>query len=146
VRLKRKVTIPFLLFLLLLCGCTAAQNKCAPRSARLRSIAAEKYGAAYQTSTNSDRHFAIVRKQEKESSLNPNPALHFFVYDMKKGVVVFEDNVGAARVRWINSRQIEVAVTPGTVSRDRADEIPGYRVDVETGLKSLILGDRRSRE
>ena len=145
-RLERKMTIPFLSFLLLLCGCTAARNKCAPRRARLRSVAVEKYGAFYRTSFNSDRRFAIVRKQEKESALDPNPALQFFVFDMKNGVVVFEDNVGAARVRWNNSRQIEVVVTPGTVSRDRADEIPGYRVDVETGLKFLIPGDRRSHE
>jgi hypothetical protein len=149
-RCGRKVTVPSVWILpwilLSLCGCASLWNQCAPKGTRLEIVAVEKCGPSYRTEYNADRGFVIIRKQEKESALNPNPALRFFVYDVKRAAVVFEDSLGAARVSWINSRQIEVAVVPGAVRSGRAEEIPGYRFDVETGVKSSMSGNRRSGE
>jgi hypothetical protein len=146
VKLERKTMIPLLPFFLLLAGCAAVQKKPALPGTPLESVAARKYGAAFRTIFNSDRRFAVVLKREKNPALNPHPPLQFFIWDAERESVVFDDEPGPADVRWIDSREIEVTVTPGAVSRGRAGEIAGYRFDVSTGGKSPIPGGRQSRE
>ncbi len=119
-------------------GCSSLHKSIAEQETALKAMAVQKYGAAFELLFNNSKDFAIVVKQKKSSSLDPNPPLAFFVYNMKESKIIFEDSPGKATVIWKNNNQVEVRLVLGTISTENEENNYGYYFDVLKEVKSNI--------
>lgn len=131
------------IFLLFLVSCAASQKPFAEQEAILKKLSLEKFGVSFRLSYNIDQSFALSIKQEKTTNQNPNPVLQFFVFDVAKNVTVFEDNVAGGKVRWKNPDQIEVILTPGTVSTEDNNKLYGYLYNVKLKTKADLNSSKK---
>ncbi|MFA7227741.1 MAG: hypothetical protein WC061_01800 [Melioribacteraceae bacterium] len=127
-----------LIMIILLTGCAASQKTSAEKEVILKKFSADRFGASSETFYNSDSTYALIVGQSKSTSLNPNPVLRFFVYDIKGEVIVIEDGFSSGRVFWKDKSHIEVTVTHGIVSAEDDDNISGYIYDVSSGTRSAL--------
>ena len=129
--------------ILLFINCAGSNNAFKDLEVVLRKHSLEKYGIAFSIIYNSDKSYSIVVKQEKSTAKNPNPILQFFVYEMGKDKIIFEDSVPAGRIKWKSNNQIEVTVTPEMVSTEDNVNLYGYIYNVDirtkTGLNSKSI-------
>jgi hypothetical protein len=130
-----------LISVVLLIGCAGSENTMDIKNDVLKKISLEKYGPESQISYNSDRSYSLVVKQGKSTPKDPNPFLRFFVYGMKNGEIIFEENLPAGKVNWKNNYQIEVSLTPEVISAKENNKLYGYIYDVRLGIKT----DRNSK-
>ncbi len=61
----------------------------------------------------------------------------FFVFDLSRNEILFEDSLENARVFWEDETHVKVLVTPGIVQGVVPREY-GYRYDVVSGRKELL--------
>ncbi|MCX6169619.1 MAG: hypothetical protein NTX65_09770 [Ignavibacteriales bacterium] len=128
------VSLFSILFLFNCAGSGAALDK---QDSLLKKLSMEKFGSESQIIYNSDKSYSLVVKQEKSTVKNPNPVLQFFVYGLRKDKIVFEESVPAGRIKWITRNQIEVVVTPGTISTEDK-KLYGYIYNVDLGTKAEL--------
>lgn len=132
--------------LLFLVGCAASQKPFAEQEAILKKLSLERFGISFQLLYNTDQSFALSIKREKAANQNPNPVLQFFVFDVAKSIIVFEDNVAGGKVRWKNSDEIEVLLTPGTVSTEDNNKLYGYLYNVKLKTKADLNFSKKNQK
>lgn len=123
---------------LLLTGCFVTQKTFSEQDVNLKKLSVEKFGASFHILYNNKRSFALVLKQEKSSVQNPKPVLQFFIYEMKKDKIIFEESVPAGKIKWKTNNQIEVIVTPETISTEDNNKLYGYIYDVDLRTKTEL--------
>lgn len=119
-------------------GCSASQKTFTEQEVLLKKLAIEKYGAVFNLLYNTEKSYSVVVSQRKASLQEPNPVLRFFVYNMTKEKIVFEDNVAGGKITWINNQQIEISVTPGAISTELNNNNYGYIYNVKMNTKAKI--------
>ncbi|MHB8906719.1 MAG: hypothetical protein ACYC4T_01260 [Melioribacteraceae bacterium] len=125
-----------LIFFLLLAGCSVTQKTLTRQESVLKKLSLEKFGTSSRLIYNSDKSYSIVVKQEKSTAKNPNPLLQFFVYDIGKDKIIFEESIPAGKIKWRNNRQFEVTITPEMISTEDSNKLYGYIYDVDLGTKT----------
>ena len=95
-------------------------------------LAIDKYGAGFESLFNRTKTAVLCVKRSKPTQLNPQQRISFFVYDMKAGSIIFEDEIPNGSVIWNDESSVLVTVVPGTVkSEDQANPSrPGYIYDL----------------
>jgi hypothetical protein len=124
--------------LFFLINCSASHKTFTEQEVILKKLSIEKYGTTFHLMYNTEKSYSVVVKQEKTTAQNPNPVLQFFVFDMGKEIIVFEDNVVGGRTSWKNNDQIEVVFTPGMISTEDNNKIYGYIYNVKLKTKTDI--------
>ena len=103
-----------------------------------RTLAEKKLGkgAAFFFNADKSRVICLIKKSDASSRRSAS-SIRFFVYDLGKKRVVFEDAQANASVSWVGPDRIRVAITPGIVKVDREGEsgFYGYDYDLELGRK-----------
>ncbi len=79
--------------------------------------AAEKFGGNYSTSFNSDSSFVICSNKILTKAAD---TFSFFVIDVKKQAIVFNDQVQKGNLIWLNDSNIKVTWTPGIIKGDES--------------------------
>lgn len=125
-----------LFFSLLLINCAGSDNAFERQESVLKKLSLEKFGISSRLIYNSDKSCSIVVKQEKSTAKNPNPLLQFFVYDLRKDKIIFEESFTGGRIKWKNNRLIEVTFTPEMISTEDSNKLYGYIYDVDLGTKT----------
>lgn len=125
-----------LILFLLLAGCSVTQKTLTRQESVLKKLSLEKFGTSSRLIYNSDKSYSIVVKQEKSTAKNPNPLLQFFVYDIGKDKIIFEESIPAGKIKWRNNRQFEVTITPEMISTEDSNKLYGYIYDVDLGTKT----------
>ncbi len=114
---------------------TPRQDGTAPDRPAYETLAAEKYGEAAEIVMNADESYVLVRDRAPFEAARPLPRVRFFVYDMKAGEVVYEDEV-QGEVAWADAHHLNVYLMPGNVQADGRPS--GYRLDVRTGTRQPL--------
>jgi hypothetical protein len=135
-RLNMKNKFYLLITLLFLIRCSAIQTTLSDQEEYLKKLSADKFGTSFFISYNDTKSFALVVNQQKSTVKNPNPVLQFFVYDVGKSKISFEESVPAGKIKWKNNNQLEVVITPGTVSTEENGKLYGYIYNVSLGTKT----------
>jgi len=117
-------------------NCSSSEKTFAEKEIVLNKLSVEKFGVSFQTTYNADNSFALVVEKAKVTSKNPNPFLRFFIYGLGESKIIFEDNVAGGLASWKNDAQIEVAITPGTVSTEEIGKLYGYVYNVISKIKT----------
>lgn len=117
-------------------NCSSSEKTFAEKKIALKKLSVEKFGVSFQATYNADNSFALVVKEAKATSQNPNPFLRFFIYGLSESKIIFEDNVAGGLANWENDELIEVTITPGTVSTEEAGKLYGYIYNVISKTKT----------
>ncbi len=129
--------IPYFCITLFCIQCNASRSKHAESKINAdgkpyRKIARDKYknGVVYIFNTQKT-HVLCVKKVNTEKNF-PFPPLAFFLYDLQKDKIRFEDASAGGEVKWLNDSQIIVSWIPGTVKGDEEKEgmSTGYIYDL----------------
>ncbi|MHB8931267.1 MAG: hypothetical protein ACYC5R_11795 [Melioribacteraceae bacterium] len=125
-----------LILFLLLAGCSVTQKTLTRQESVLKKLSLEKFGTSSRLIYNSDKSYSIVVKQEKSTAKNLNPLLQFFVFEMGRDKIIFEESIPAGKIKWRNNRQFEVTITPEMISTEDSNKLYGYIYDVDLGTKT----------
>jgi hypothetical protein len=132
----RKKSFAYFIPLLFFINCSASHKIFTEQEVVLKKLSMEKYGTTFHIMYNENKSYSVVVKQEKATAQNPNPVLHFFVFDLVEEKIIFEDNMAGGKIAWKNNDQIEVTVTPGTLSTELNNKIYGYLYSVTLKTKA----------
>ena len=138
--IQRRANMTFLFFIFtpLACSGTHEENKNLSIKEQYQSIAVAKYQGNVQYLFNQNRSQVICFKFSKPTGLKPHPELDFFIYDLNKENILFEDSLMNARVSWINNSQVQVEFIPEIISEDENQAKSGYIYDVNMMQKLPI--------
>ena len=126
----------FAMFVILLISSFACSNRDVVRSElskpQYETLALEKYGSGFESAFNSSRTAVLCFRRSKPTLLYPQQQVSFFVYDVKAGSVVFEDDIPNGSVGWNDESSVLVTVVPGTVKAEDqpSQPRPGYIYDL----------------
>lgn len=104
-------------------------------SGTYKSIAAEKYGTGIEYLFNEPRTYVVCLKRIKPTAEAPQNQTNFFIYDLGKEKIIFEESSIDAQVKWKNDSQVQVKITPGIVSGDETEDDFIYLYDVKAEKK-----------
>lgn len=119
-------------------SCCASSKNSSPEKTTpaYETLAGQKYKSTVQYLFNAGRNYVLCVHRDRPAAAKAGGTLAFFVYDLKKERLIFEDSLTDGHVNWIDEHQIQVTNIPGIV---RVDEFPketrGYVFDVTTGKK-----------
>lgn len=89
---------------------------------KYKSIAIEKLSTPTEYIFNSTKTIVICTDRSKNVASDPTQVLHFFVYDIEKDSVIYEDSVLGGKINWFSNSIIEIGRTPGIVSGKEGEE------------------------
>jgi len=81
-----------------------------------KQIAEQKLGDKVECELNSNMNYALCKKIIPEPKLNPNQLIEFFVYDIQKGEIIFEDKIANAKISWYNNTQLLITRQKGYIT------------------------------
>jgi len=119
-------------------NCSASQKTFTEQEVILKKFSIEKYGATFHLIYNTEKSYSVVVKQEKATVQNPSPVLQFFIFDLEKEKIVFEDNLAGGKINWKSNDLVEIIVTPGIISTEDNNKIYGYIYNVKLKTKTDI--------
>ena len=129
-----KVFIVFIMGPLACCG-TQEKRKTRSTQNEYQSIAITKYQGNIEYIFNDSQSHVICLTFSKPQAMHPHPELKFFIFDLSKGKILFEDSLLNAKVSWISNSQAEVELIPEIISGDEDITKSGYVFDVNTMKK-----------
>ncbi|MGD9489665.1 MAG: hypothetical protein AB7W47_16715 [Calditrichaceae bacterium] len=128
------------------CSGPKKSGSTSPADEPYKQLAVQKYQNKITYSFNSDTTLVICARQEKPTSRRPFSNVQFFVYDLIKKSVVYEDKLPMGSVRWYDKDQLELNTIPGIVSGKEDNGARVYIVNLKTGKKQLRHGGKEVKE
>lgn len=101
-------------------------------------IATEKYQTNIEYILNSNKSYVLCIKQDKPTSKVLYPPLAFFVYDLQRNKIVYEESEIIATIRWLNNTQIKVSLIPGVVSGLEESDMKALGFVYDLGLNRKL--------
>ncbi|MFC2129866.1 hypothetical protein ACFLSQ_00370 [Bacteroidota bacterium] len=96
----------------------------------------KKYSGGIMYIPNSLNTYMLCISQEKPNAENPFPALKFFIFDMEKQEIVYEESLENGFVNWRNDYQIRIDLIPGQVKSDE-ESLNYYIYDLKKKKKYI---------
>lgn len=116
--IKNFLVLLFILFLLF--GCVQTNRLSQPETFNSKKtyqqIAQKKFGDKVDFKLNSDGSYALCKKIIPEPKLNPNQPIEFFVYDIKKEEIIYENKIANAKISWHNNTQLLITKQKGYIT------------------------------
>jgi hypothetical protein len=132
------------LFFLLISACASAPKNSAnlPQEKKTEQSTSEKYKALaiskYETDIeyvfNESKTVVVCAQSQKRTIEKPRHSLKFFVYDVAKDRVIFEESLADGEVVWKNDHEIKITQRLGTAQKDGSNMVT-YVFDVITQKK-----------
>lgn len=116
--LKNGLVHLFILYLLFGCISTNKLSNTENSSSKMtyQEIAKNKFGEYFKYKLNEDKSYALCQKVFPEPALRPNQLIEFFVYDIQKGEIIYENKIARAKISWYNNTQLLVVEQKGYVT------------------------------
>ena len=99
------------------------------------SLAKEKYGTDFAIVKNELGTLILCYKEDKKKS-QPHTSVEYFVYDLNKKEIIFEEKLNDADIKWLDDHSIEIRITPEVISGD--DDITVFILNVLTKEKQKL--------
>ncbi len=100
-----------------------------------QQIAQQKFGEHIEYKLNSDKSYALCQKVIPESALKPNQLIEFFVYDIQKGEIIYENKIARAKISWYNNTQLLVVEQKGYITDPSDTGKLSYIFDLQSKKK-----------
>ncbi|PID88158.1 MAG: hypothetical protein CSB06_01580 [Bacteroidia bacterium] len=96
-----------------------------------QKTALRKYGTDTLSAVN-ETHTFVLFQQASKSRSNPYAKTHFFVYDLKRNEVIYEDSIPSASVRWHTAQSLLISRQKGIIQDTEDDGKIRYIYDLNT--------------
>jgi len=110
----------YLCILLVLCGCIPnkklSQKDTSNSKMTYQQIAQKKFGEKVEYKLNPNKSYALCKKMIPEPILNPNQLIEFFIYDIQKEEIIYEDKIANAKISWHNNTQLLITKQKGYIT------------------------------
>lgn len=100
-----------------------------------QQVAKEKFGEEVEFKFNSDKNYVICEKVNSKLQPNPNQLKEFFVYDITKGAIIYEDKIASAKIEWYNKSQLLITKQRGYITNPEDTGKWTYVFDLKTKRK-----------
>lgn len=100
-------------------------------------LAKEKYSGDINYLSNKERTFVICVKRNKTNSVTPHSTINFFVYDIRSGNIIYEEERISAEVGWKDNTGVQVSIIPEIINEDDPPNKNDFIFDVK--LKKKIF-------
>ena len=117
------------------CSTSKMDSQRSSNSQTYKSIAAGKYGKGIEYLFNEPKTYVVCLKRVKPTAQAPQNQTSFFIYDLEKEEIIFEESSIDAEVKWKSDTQVEVKITPGIISGDETEDDFIYLYDVRSRKK-----------
>ncbi|OGU36901.1 MAG: hypothetical protein A2068_01000 [Ignavibacteria bacterium GWB2_35_6b] len=107
-------------------------------------MAKEKFAENYIMEFNPSKSYMLCFKKENKHKDQAPAPLTYFIYDINNDSVLFEESIGAGRVKWLNDYQVEISLIPGIVKGDEKQEDTNlnYIYDLRLQKKLFTTNDK----
>ena len=95
-------------------------------------LAKDRFSADYEVVKNESESFILCYKKD-EKKHQPHSTLNYFVYDVNKNKIVFEEKLIDSDIKWLDDHNIEIRIIPEVVSGD--DDVTVFILNVLTKEK-----------
>lgn len=120
--------------LILIYGCCAASADVS-KYENVQILAKQKYERDYFIIENEPGTFVLCyKKYEKKNQ--PHTLLEYFVYDLNKKEIIFDEKINDADVKWYDENNLEIRITPEIISSD--DETYVFLLNILSGKKQKL--------
>ncbi|MDN5199940.1 hypothetical protein QQ008_01170 [Fulvivirgaceae bacterium BMA10] len=129
--MKTKFNIPLLLCLFMACTQNNVGTSQTPDN--YKSIAKSKLGDDAKFNLSPEESYVLCLKETKGSVNQPQNHIKFFVYDLNSKLVVYENAIDNATVKWHSDDQLEIYRIPGIMKEGTSADDYTKIYDVKTG-------------
>lgn len=61
------------------------------------------------------KSYVLCQKSIKETNLNPNVLTDFFVFDLKKNIIIYEDKIAGCEISWYSDFELYIIKQKGII-------------------------------
>jgi uncharacterized ubiquitin-like protein YukD len=83
-----------------------------------KTFAEDKIKSGYNIGYNSDSSFAIYQKAINTEPGHPQNSISFFIYDLNKDKIIYEESVQDGNIEWQNDHLVKIVNRHGIVSQE----------------------------
>lgn len=83
-------------------------------------LAKKRFGTDYIVAKNESDTFILYFKNDERKN-HPHKLVEYFVYDLKRKEIIFEEKLFDADIEWIDDQNIEIRINPEVISDDEAN-------------------------
>lgn len=94
-------------------------------------------------SLNETGNLILHQTIEKPTSSKPFPSVSFYIYDLKKNIIIYKDSISRGKINWHEGSVIKIWKVPGMVKHNHqaADDLT--YIDVCSGKKISMPTDQK---
>lgn len=105
-----------IILLIMIYGCCAPSTDLS-KYENAEILAKERFCAGYEVAKNeSDTFILFYKKDEKKNQ--PHTFLNYFIYNVNKNEIVYEEKIYDAEIKWLDDQNIEIRINPEIISSD----------------------------
>lgn len=120
-----------LIFLIMIYGCCTPSTELSHYK-NAEHIGKEKLGDDFEMIKNNAGSFVLFRKMGIKKN-HPHTSINYFVYDLKNGAVIFEENLVDSEVNWLDETHLYIKSNPEIISGD--EDINSFILNILTKEK-----------
>ena len=127
----------YILLLVVICSaCTSSKNNKDLQKESFEQVISEKFEGNVTLMYNNNKNFVICKEYVDPKALPNYKAKKFMIYDIEKGMTVYEDNFVNGSVAWISDKKIKIIKGLGTMTAEHPDGYIAYIYDTEKGTRT----------
>lgn len=108
-----------IIFLIVIYGCCSTSKEISSYDIA-ETLAVKKFGSSYEIVKNESDTFILYYKNDERKN-HPHKLVEYFVYDLKRKEIIFEEKLFDADIEWIDDQNIEIRINPEVISDDEAN-------------------------
>lgn len=132
--MKIKICITICLLIFFSCSSESISKK---NATNLDDLIKSKNWENVSRIPNNKNSFVLVVNQKKPTNLIPSPELSYFVYDLSKDEIVYEEEMIKGKIKWLDNENIRISLSPGMIKDNEKEneKLFGYTINIISKIK-----------
>ncbi|MCF6183158.1 MAG: hypothetical protein L3J56_00790 [Bacteroidales bacterium] len=121
------------------CNCindTVKRNK--SEILNYKKVAFKKYGNDTTFTFSPGRKYVLCQKKINKDNLNPDVLSEFFVYDLKRNKIIYEDKISNSAITWFSGTELKISVQKGIIYSPADNGKIIYIYNLKTHKKNIF--------
>lgn len=133
--MKKKICITICLLIFFSCSSETISKK---NMNQLGALIKSKNWENVSQIPNNDSSYILIVNQKKATNLIPSPELSYFIYDISKDEIVYEEEMIKGKIKWFDNENLRISLSPGIIKDNEKEnvELFGYTINIKTKIKN----------
>ncbi|NOZ34887.1 MAG: hypothetical protein GXO80_06275 [Chlorobi bacterium] len=103
-----------------------------------KDLAFQRYGNDTIFTLSPAGMYVLCQKRINKDNLNPNILSEFFVYDLKKNKIIYEDKISNSTITWFSDAELKISVQKGIIHSSSDNGKIIYIYNLKSHKKNII--------